>query len=113
MYNNSLQGARLAQAVKRIDSSIATIGGGSHFGALGQETLRRLPEMDFVIEGEGEIAFANLLAALNSGQPISDVPRLHYRKDGALCRNAPAGLMDLSTLPPMWSTLGGVLDLQR
>jgi radical SAM superfamily enzyme YgiQ (UPF0313 family) len=113
MYNNSLQAARLAEIVKRIDSSIATIGGGSHFGALGQETLRRLPEMDFVIEGEGEIAFSNLLAALKSGRPLSEIPRLHYRKNGEMCRNAPAGLMDLSTLPPMWSTLDGILDLQR
>src|SRR5580704_4747088 len=113
MYNNSLQAARLAETVKRVDGSIATIGGGSHFGALGQETLRRLPEMDFVIEGEGEIAFANLLAALKSGRPLSEIPRLHYRKNGALCRNAAAGLMDLSTLPPMWSSLDGVLDLQR
>jgi radical SAM superfamily enzyme YgiQ (UPF0313 family) len=113
MYNNSLQGARLAETVKRVDSSIATIGGGSHFGALGQETLRRLPEMDFVIEGEGEIAFSDLLAALKSGLPVAKIPRLHYRRDGELCRNAPAGLMDLATLPPMWSTLDGVLDLRR
>ena len=113
MYNNSLQAARLAETVKRVDSSIATIGGGSHFGALGRETLRRLPEMDFVIEGEGETAFSDLLVVLKSGQAVSGVPRLHYRKDGELCRNAPAGLMDLSTLPPMWSTLDGVLDLER
>ena len=57
MYNNSLQAERLIRTVKRIDDGIATIGGGSHFGALGQQSLRRLPEIDFVIEGEGEQAF--------------------------------------------------------
>jgi radical SAM superfamily enzyme YgiQ (UPF0313 family) len=113
MYNNSLQAERLAGTVKRVDDSIATIGGGSHFGALGQQSLRRLPEMDFVIEGEGELAFSNLLAALESDRPVSQTPRLHYREDGELRHNPPAALMELSVLPPMWSTLDGIIDLKR
>ena len=113
MYNNSLQAERLAGTVKRVDDSIATIGGGSHFGALGQQSLRRLPEMDFVIEGEGEQAFSNLLAALESDRPVSQTPRLHYRENGELRRNAPSPLMELSSLPPMWSTLDGIIDLNR
>jgi radical SAM superfamily enzyme YgiQ (UPF0313 family) len=113
MYNNSLQAERLAGTVKRVNDSIATIGGGSHFGALGQQTLRRLPEMDFAIEGEGELAFSSLLAALESDRPVSQTPRLHYREDGKLRRSSPAPLMELSALPPMWSTLDGIIDLNR
>jgi radical SAM superfamily enzyme YgiQ (UPF0313 family) len=113
MYNNSLQAERLAQTTKRLDDSIVTIGGGSHFGALGQQSLRRLPEMDFVIEGEGETAFSDLLAALESGRSVGETARLHYRKEGRLCSNPSAGLMNLSTLPPMWSGLDGVIDLKR
>ena len=113
MYNNSLQAERLAAKVKSVDDSIATIGGGSHFGALGQQSLRRLPEMDYVIEGEGELAFAGLLAALDSGQSVTGVPRLHYRAGGELRSNPTGSLMDLSELPPMWLTLGGAIDLRR
>ena len=113
MYNNSLQAERLAAKVKSVDDSIATIGGGSHFGALGQQSLRRLPEMDYVIEGEGELAFSGLLAALDSGQSVASVPRLHYRAGGELRCNPTGNLMDLSTLPPMWSTLSGTIDLTR
>lgn len=113
MYNNSLQAERLAKTVKSVDDSIATIGGGSHFGALGQQSLRRLPEMDFVIEGEGEQALSGLLAALEHGRPVDQTPRLHYRQSGQVRSNPAAPLMPLSTLPPMWSELGRTIDLKR
>ena len=45
MYNNSLQAERMARAIKACDPSIVTIGGGSHFGALGPQALRRIPEL--------------------------------------------------------------------
>ncbi len=113
MYNNSLQAERMARAVKACDPSIVTIGGGSHFGALGPQALRRIPELDYAIEGEGEQGFSALLAALESGAPVSQVPRLHYRLNGRLHANQSAGLLNLDELPPMWSTLDNSIDLKR
>jgi radical SAM superfamily enzyme YgiQ (UPF0313 family) len=113
MYNNSLQAERMARAVKDRDPSIVTIGGGSHFGALGPQALRRIPELDFAVEGEGEGAFAALLTALESGSAVSQVPRLHYRENGELRANPSRGLLDLGELPPVWSTLAGSIDLGR
>ena len=113
MYNNSLQAERMARAVKACDPSIVTIGGGSHFGALGPRALRRIPELDFAIEGEGERAFSALLAALESDAPLSQVPRLHYRMNSEVRANAPAGLIDLGELPPIWPALGDSIDLGR
>ncbi len=113
MYNNSLQAERMARTVKECDPSIITVGGGSHFGALGRQSLRRIPELDYAIEGEGEQAFAALLTALESGAPAAEIPRLHHRAAGNLLGNASAGLMDLSELPPMWSTLSDTIDLKR
>ena len=113
MYNNSLQAERIARAVKECDESVVTIGGGSHFGALGREALRRIPELDFAIEGEGEHTFSDLLTAIASGFSVTKIPRLHYRVQGELRANPSAGLMDLSELPPIWSTLGEAIDLKR
>ena len=113
MYNNSLQAERMARTVKACDPSIVTIGGGSHFGALGPRALRRIPELDYAIEGEGEQAFSALLAALECGAPVSQIPRLHYRMNGEIGANRSAGLMNLAELPPIWQTLGDSIDVGR
>ena len=113
MYNNSLQAERMVQAVKNYDTSIVTIAGGSHFGALGRQALRRIPELDYAVEGEGEQCFARLLTALETGTSVMEIPRLQYRVNGELRANPPNGLMDLGELPPMWSTLEGNIDLMR
>jgi radical SAM superfamily enzyme YgiQ (UPF0313 family) len=113
MYNNSLQAERMMQAVKHYNPYITTIAGGSHFGALGCEALRRIPQLDFAIEGEGEQAFSQLLEALEAGTSVTGIPRLQHRVDGELRVNPAHGLLDLSELPPTWSTLGQSIDLER
>jgi len=113
MYNNSLQAERMVQAVKNYDSSIVTIAGGSHFGALGRQALLRIPELDYAIEGEGEQSFSRLLTALETGASVMEIPRLQYRVDGELRANPANGLMELGELPPVWSSLGGSIDLMR
>ncbi len=81
MFNNSLQAERLTRTVKACDDSIVTVGGGSHFGALTLQSLRRIPTLDYAIEGEGEEAFASLLDALATGAAVADIPRLCHRAD--------------------------------
>jgi len=61
-----------------------TVSGGSHFGALGIQSLRRIPELDYVVEGEAELAFASLLEALEKKRETSQIPRLCYRLHGEL-----------------------------
>jgi radical SAM superfamily enzyme YgiQ (UPF0313 family) len=113
MYNNSLHAERLIRAVKAFDSDIVTVAGGSHFGALTDQALRRIPELDYAIEGEGEQSFSSLLAALESNQSPNNIPRLHYRFNGQPHANKAEGLIDLAALPPMWTNLGESIDLRR
>jgi radical SAM superfamily enzyme YgiQ (UPF0313 family) len=113
MFNNSLQAERLMQTVKDCDDSIVTVGGGSHFGALTVRSLRRIPALDYAIEGEGEETFVRLLDALASGAPVADIPRLCHRIDGEPRQNPSAGLMDLSEIPPVWPTVDGCIDIGR
>ena len=113
MYSNSLHAERLVRAAKQRDREIVTVAGGSHFGALGLQSLRRIRELDYVVEGEGEQTFAALLAALERRAPVSDIPRLCYRLDGEAHANPAGPLIDLADLPPMWSTLEDCIDLER
>jgi len=109
MYSNSLQAEHLVRVAKRLDGTIMTIAGGSHFGAAPRQSLRRIPELDYVIEGEAEKSFATLL----SGAASIGIPRLHYRVNGELRANAKQGLMNLADLPPMWTKLRSTVPLER
>lgn len=113
MFNNSLQAERLTRTVKECDGSIVTVAGGSHFGALTLQSLQRIPELDFAIEGEGEQAFAMLLDALASGIPVSDIPRLCHRVDGVPRQNPAGRLLDLAEIPPVWPLVDGCVDIGR
>lgn len=113
MYNNSLQAERLIRLTKQYDPNIITLAGGSHFGTLGACSLRRIPELDYVIEGEGELSLASLLEALNQKSPVNNVPRLCYRIEGNVIVNPPGPLIDLVDLPPMWKGLESCLNLNR
>ncbi len=113
MFNNSLQAERLTRTVKDCDDSIVTIGGGSHFGALTLQSLRRIPTLDYTIEGEGEEAFAELLDALAAGAAVADIPRLCHRVDGEPRQNPSRGLMDLAEIPPVWPVVDGCVDIGR
>ena len=113
MYSNSLQAEQLVRAAKRQDEGLVTVAGGPHFGALGARALRRVPELDLVVEGEGELAFAALLAALRDGTPLAEVPALCWREDGGIRTRPEQPLMELKDLPPMWAGLEGVVDLGR
>lgn len=113
MYSNSLQAEHLVRAAKRRRPEIVTVTGGPHFGALGVASLRRLPELDFAIQGEGEPALSGLLDALAGGTSWKGTPSLCYRENGEIRTNPAAEQIDLASLPPMWSTLGDALDLGR
>ena len=113
MFNNSLQAERLTRLVKDCDDSIVTVGGGSHFGALAAQSLRRIPTLDYAIEGEGEVAFASLLDALSRGTGTADIPRLCRRAGGEARQNASGGLLDLAEIPAIWPVVKGCIDVGR
>ena len=114
MYNNSLQAERLIALAKRIDDSILTVAGGCHFGVLGDRALRRVPELEVVVQREGEMALAAVLAAADSGVPLAEVAGVCFRAgEGRVIENEPGPLLDLAELPPVWQTVDGAVALER
>ncbi|MEW9516040.1 RiPP maturation radical SAM C-methyltransferase [Streptomyces tubercidicus] len=84
--------------VKRLAPHIRTVMGGANCDAeQGAATHRNFPFLDFVVRGEGEAAFPQLLTALDEGGDLSDVPGLCHRDaDGASVANP----MSTRPLPP-------------
>jgi radical SAM superfamily enzyme YgiQ (UPF0313 family) len=76
-YREALEVA--ARVKKRLHA--ITVMGGSHVSAVPEAVLGSA-DVDFVIRGEGERAFVELLRHLRGEIPIDNVPNLGYRKNG-------------------------------
>jgi radical SAM superfamily enzyme YgiQ (UPF0313 family) len=68
----------VAQAAKRANPKCKVVMGGPHVHIFARETLA-IPEVDFAIKGEGELAFAQLLGALEGFITLDKVYGLAYR----------------------------------
>lgn len=73
----------LAQAPKRRAPEVLTAMGGANCdGPQGLALHRNFPCLDFVVRGEGEAAFVELLDAVDAGEPLDGIQGLCWRKDG-------------------------------
>jgi len=80
----------LARRLKQRYPDIVTVFGGANFDEeMGHEQLRRLDCIDYVVTGEGDLAFPELLAALAVGDNPSDVPGVGRRIGTTVMSTAP------------------------
>ena len=87
--------------------------GGPHPTALPCDTLRQLPEVDYVFAGEAELSLPRLLEQLASGTVDGDsISGLAWRTNGQIRANPPRWENDLDSLGfPAWDLLNP--ELQR
>ena len=80
--------------------NVPVVAGGPHASALPRECLAN-PAIDYVVIGEGEITFLNLVRALSNGHPdLASIKGIAYRLNGEIIVNGPADLIaDLNGLP--------------
>jgi radical SAM superfamily enzyme YgiQ (UPF0313 family) len=81
-YREALEVA--ARVKKRLKATVVV--GGAHASAA-PASLLKSPDVDFVVRGESEKPFVELLRFLKGQRKIEDVPNLVYRKDGELVFN--------------------------
>jgi radical SAM superfamily enzyme YgiQ (UPF0313 family) len=88
---------RLAKVVKEVDKSIKVVFGGYHPTLTYQEPQ---PDcIDFIVRGEGEQTFHELILALKGKMEIGDVKGLSFRAgSGEFKHNEARSLLDLDTL---------------
>jgi radical SAM superfamily enzyme YgiQ (UPF0313 family) len=86
---------------KRLDPHIFTVIGGHHVSLLPDDF--RLPYVDAIAPGEGELVFPHLLRELENGRDMHRVPSLIWRDtDGGFVQNPPGEIdlhMDQLALP--------------
>lgn len=86
------EAARVLQMAKEINPRIVTVAGGAHFSNLIEQSLREFA-IDFIVRGEGEVTFCELIDALEDGcKDFSQIPGLAYMEDGQMIRTPPRPL---------------------
>jgi radical SAM superfamily enzyme YgiQ (UPF0313 family) len=96
----------LTAALRHAFPELVLVAGGVHANVAPEDTLRRMPWLDALVLGEGEVTFAEILAALRRGErgALHRIPGTAAVVDGRFVRAAPRPLLpDLGALPmPAW-----------
>jgi hypothetical protein len=73
MVVNSHVALELGRRAKAVDPAVRVVLGGTHFSPIAEEVLVRYPWVDYVVEGEGELPFRDLVRLLKYGSEPSVV----------------------------------------
>jgi radical SAM superfamily enzyme YgiQ (UPF0313 family) len=90
-----------AKKIKEVSPEIKIVVGGLWYSYLSKESLEQNPAIDFVVMGEGEVTFNELMDALNKGQTnFKDIPGVASRENGNIVFGPVRDLItDLDSLP--------------
>ncbi len=96
-YNNA---AQVIKEVKAIDQQILTVMGGPHVTFWAHEAMNSLPELDFVVIGEGEHTAIELTREAGNGRDWSTVKGIVYRQGSQILNTGTREkVVDLDSLP--------------
>jgi anaerobic magnesium-protoporphyrin IX monomethyl ester cyclase len=102
LHANRWGGIEIARIAKQIDPDVKIVFGGIGATFLWEHFLVHFPEIDYVVIGEGEYTFLNLVNCLKDGKlnEIEHIKGLAFRRFGRAVRNEDAdAICDLDQLP--------------
>jgi anaerobic magnesium-protoporphyrin IX monomethyl ester cyclase len=90
----------LASTLKQIIPDAVIVAGGNHATAVPKETLAEYPAFDYLVIGEGEITFLELVKHLDASAPVDEINGIAYRgADGIVITERRERIKDLDALP--------------
>ena len=91
---------RIASLINSINRDIKIVLGGYHATLMYDELCKsdESDSFDFLIRGEGDLCFNELLEAISEKRPVESVPGVSFRKNGRFVHNSPRPLEDLSRI---------------
>ncbi|HHV38733.1 MAG TPA: B12-binding domain-containing radical SAM protein [Tepidimicrobium sp.] len=99
---------RISETIKTINPDIIIILGGPEVSFDGAQILKKHDFIDFIIFGEGEITFKELLKSVSDGiKDFEKIKGLVYRDGNHVIQNAPRPLIDdLNSIPSPYKEVG-------
>ena len=90
---------KVIQMLKTVLPNVKIVLGGPEVSYDSNHWLRKVPDIDFIIMGEGEISFKELLHYFNGDIPLKEVRGICYLEDGKFKVHAQPPKVDLRELP--------------
>jgi radical SAM superfamily enzyme YgiQ (UPF0313 family) len=90
----------IAEIIKKYDKNIKIVIGGYH-PTLMYEEISESPDfktIDFIIRGEGEVTFSELVFAINAGIGYDNINGLSYKSNGKFIHNPAREILDLNLI---------------
>ena len=76
--------------------------------------MSNFPSVDFLIRGDGEIPFAQLVQSIQNGQSFEGIKGLSWRQNGQIFHNENAELFDVNIIPtPAYDALNNMDDYRK
>jgi len=97
---------RIFEIAKLLDPGVVTVVGGVHSNFQWREVIENNGAVDYVVRGEGELTFPELLDCHFAGGNLNDVQGIAYRLDKqAVATESRPFLASLSGLPMAWDLI--------
>ncbi len=90
---------KVVQMLKTVLPETKIVLGGPEVSYDSNYWLRKVPEIDYIIMGEGEVSFKELLHYFNGDIPLENVPGICYLEDSKFKVHAQPPKIDLRELP--------------
>lgn len=90
---------KVVNMIKKVDSSIQIIFGGPEVSYDTVEWMKKIPSVDFIVMGEGEQTFKELLSEMNGEGNYKNVHGIAYRENGQVKVTPQLNKLDLKELP--------------
>lgn len=90
---------KVIKMLKTVSPSTKIVVGGPEVSYDSNEWLRKVPEIDFIVMGEGEVSFKDLLHYFNGDIELTDVRGICYLEDGKFKIHVQPAKIDLRELP--------------
>lgn len=90
---------KIANIIKKIDPNIQIIVGGPEVTYDAYEWMKMAPSFDFIVIGEGEATFKELLQEISGNKNYENVKGIAYRNGDIIRITSPREKIDLRTIP--------------
>ena len=102
LNDTKFKGLELIRRLRQDGYSGVIVAGGYFASFAAQDLLRDIPEIDYIVRGEGEVTLVELLKKIigQSRQPVKEIRGLSFREGGIIIHNPARPLItDLDILP--------------